>query len=153
MKDPTYKQVSKGGTGHYEAVSITYDSDVVSYARLLHLFFRSIDPTDAGGQFCDRGQSYATAVFFMTDEQRKLAQRAKANARARLKQPIATKLIAAGEFYAAEAYHQDYYKSTKRVLTRFGWIEKREAYKRYRNGCGRDQRVRELWGSAAPFAG
>ena len=150
--DPTYKQVSKGGTGHFEAVKITYDADIVSYARLLHLFFRSVDPTDAGGQFCDRGQVYSTAIFFMDDNERKLAQRAKASARSKLKENIATKLIAAGEFYEAEEYHQDYYKSSDRVLTRFGWVQKQDAYKRYRKGCGRDKRVKQLWGRDAPFA-
>ena len=150
--DPTYKQVSKGGTGHFEAVKITYDADIVSYARLLHLFFRSVDPTDAGGQFCDRGQVYSTAIFFMDDNERKLALRAKASARSKLKENIATKLIAAGEFYEAEEYHQDYYKSSDRVLTRFGWVQKQDAYKRYRKGCGRDKRVKQLWGRDAPFA-
>lgn len=152
-RDPTYKEVTRGGTGHYEAVEITYDADQITYARILHLFFRSIDPTDAGGQFCDRGQSYATAIFFMTDDERKVAQRAKASARAALQTQIATKIIEAGTFYPAEDYHQDYYKSTDRVLTRFGWVQKKDAYKRYRKGCGRDRRVKELWGNAAPFAG
>jgi peptide-methionine (S)-S-oxide reductase len=151
-KDPTYKQVSKGNTGHYEAVQITYDDAIVSYDRLLHLFFRSIDPLDAGGQFCDRGQSYATAVFFDGPQEERLAKRAKADAGRVLKRRIATELLPAGEFYEAEDYHQDYYKGENRVLTRFGWIKQADAYKRYRKGCGRDARVARIWGDEAPFA-
>ena len=153
LADPTYKQVSKGGTGHYEAVEITYDADIVSYERLLHLFFRSVDPTDAGGQFCDRGQSYATAIFYGTKEERRLARRARSTAASKLGAQIATKIEPATQFYAAEPIHQDYYKGTERVLTRFGWVRKVDAYKRYRKSCGRDKRVKQLWGKDAPFAG
>ncbi len=149
--NPTYKQVTKGGTGHYEAVQITYDDSIVSYDRLLHLFFRSIDPLDARGQFCDRGQSYATAVFFDGQQEERLAKRAKADASRILKRRIATELLPASEFYVAEDRHQDYYKGENRVLTRFGWIKQSDAYKRYRKGCGRDARVTELWGEDAPF--
>lgn len=152
VENPTYKQVTGGGTGHYEAVQITYDADVVTYQTLLNLFFRSIDPTDAGGQFCDRGQSYATAVFFDGNVEKRLANSAKVEAKEVLDKRIATKVLPASAFYPAEDYHQDYYKSSDRVLTRFGWIQKKDAYKRYRKGCGRDARVRELWGTAAPFA-
>lgn len=151
--NPTYKQVVAGGTGHIEAVRIVYDPSRVSYARLLDMFFRSIDPTDAGGQFCDRGPSYRTAVFVGNDSQAKLAERAKAEAQRDLGQPVATEIIRATQFWPADAYHQDYYKKSEVVLTRRGPKPKAEAYKFYRQACGRDQRVRELWGSAAPFAG
>lgn len=148
---PTYKQVVKGGTGHIEAVQIEYDPDKVSTRALYDLFFRSIDPTDAGGQFCDRGESYTTAIFVNSAAERKVAQAAKAEAEKALGQTIVTPIRDASKFYAAEAYHQDYYKQDKVILTRFGPQSKARAYKRYRNACGRDQRVKQLWGSAAPF--
>lgn len=150
-KNPTYKQVSKGGTGHYEAVKITYDPNKVTAERLLHLFFRSVDPTDAGGQFCDRGDSYRTAVFVSNKGQKAAAQEAKATAQTDLGRNIVTPILASKRFYKAEDYHQDYYKGTKITLTRFGPKKQSEAYKRYRKACGRDARVKALWGSAAPF--
>ena len=153
VPNPTYKQVVRGGTGHVEAVQITYDSDRISYSQLLHLFFRSVDPTDAGGQFCDRGHSYTTAVFVSDQGEKAEAERAKAEAAAALGQSVVTPVLAATPFYPADAYHQDYYKQTDVILTRFGPISKQKAYKRYREGCGRDRRVRALWGAAAPFAG
>lgn len=152
VENPTYRQVVGGGTGHFEAVEITYDPSAVTRRQLYDLFFRSIDPTDAGGQFCDRGQSYATAIF-ASPEDRADAEAAKAAAEAELGQPIVTPVLDAHPFYEAEAYHQDYYKSDDLVLTRFGPISKAKAYKRYRAGCGRDARVEELWGSDAPFIG
>lgn len=152
VENPTYKQVVRGGTGHYEVVQIRFDPEVVSAGQLLDLFFRSIDPTDAGGQFCDRGQSYATAIF-PTSDQVKAAEEAKAEAEAALGQEIVTPILDSAPFYPAEEYHQDYYKKDQIILTRFGPRSKAEAYKRYREACGRDQRVRQLWGDAAPFAG
>jgi len=151
--NPTYKRVSRGGTGHLEAVAITYDPAIVSYAQLLHMFFRSIDATDAGGQFCDRGESYSTAVFVSDPVEKAAAEAARAQAQADLGQPIVTPIRRAGRFYPVGAYHQDYYKQTGTVLTRYGPKSKAEAYKRYRKACGRDARVRALWGDAAPFAG
>jgi peptide-methionine (S)-S-oxide reductase len=153
--NPTYKQVTAGGTGHYEAVEITYDPDVVSAETLLSMFFRSIDPTDAGGQFCDRGASYRTAIFAKDARQKQAAEKAKADAQAALGQQVVTPILGDAPFYPAEAYHQDYYKSSDRLaITSVGLgIKKSEAYKRYRKGCGRDARVKQLWGSAAPFAG
>ncbi|PWE30046.1 peptide-methionine (S)-S-oxide reductase [Maritimibacter sp. 55A14] len=151
VENPSYKQVTRGGTGHYEAVKITYDADRLSYRRLLDLFFRSIDPTDAGGQFCDRGPSYRTAVFAQTEAQAQTARAAKADAQAALGRKIVTPVLEAGEFYPAEDYHQNYYASQERILTRFGWVTKARAYKGYRKGCGRDARVEALWGDAAPF--
>ncbi|MCH2168807.1 MAG: peptide-methionine (S)-S-oxide reductase MsrA [Oceanicola sp.] len=151
--DPTYKQVTRGGTGHYEAVQITYDASQVSLESLLYSFFRSVDPTDAGGQFCDRGNSYRTAIFVDGAGERAVAQAAKADAMADLGQTVVTPILNAAPFYKAEAYHQDYYKGQKRVLTRFGPIKQAKAYKRYRESCGRDARVKQLWGDAAVFAG
>ena len=136
LKSPTYKQVSAGGTGHREAVQIFYDSKKVSYEKLLDIFWRSVDPTDAGGQFCDRGRSYETAIFANSPAQRRLAEASKQKLEKSgvLKKPIVTPIETAGVFYPAEDYHQDYYK--KNPLR----------YKFYRYACGRDARVREVWG-------
>ena len=153
VENPSYKQVTRGGTGHYEAVQIRYDPDQVSRAQLLGLFFRSIDPTDAGGQFCDRGNSYRSAVFVEDAQARAEASRAKAEAQAALGQEIVTPVLDAKPFYLAEDFHQNYYKSSKSTLTRFGYISRADAYKRYREACGRDDRVRALWGEDAPFVG
>lgn len=150
--NPTYKAVTKGGTGHYEAVEISYDDSVVGYDRLLHDFFRSVDPTDAGGQFCDRGDSYRTAIFVSNSEERAAAEKAKAEAQSELGRTIVTPILDASEFYVAEDYHQDYYKSKELVLTRRGPKSKANAYKFYRKACRRDDRIRQLWGDAAPFA-
>lgn len=153
--NPTYEQVTGGNTGHYEAVQIQYDPAVVSREQLLDLFFRSIDPTDAGGQFCDRGASYRTAIFVDSTAAKADAQEAKAEAQAELDQEIVTPILELGEFYPADAYHQDYYKSDDRLaFTSVGvGVKKSTAYKRYRKGCGRDERVKELWGPDAPFVG
>lgn len=152
VPNPTYKQVTGGGTGHYEAVQITFDPSVVSRDTLYSMFFRSVDPTDAGGQFCDRGESYRTAIFTTTLEDAEAAKTAKAEAQAALGQAIVTPILNASEFYPAEDYHQDYYKGDRLVLTRFGPKRQSSAYKAYRESCRRDERVRELWGDAAPFA-
>ncbi|MEM6758866.1 MAG: peptide-methionine (S)-S-oxide reductase MsrA [Pseudomonadota bacterium] len=152
VENPTYKQVVRGGTGHVEAVQIIYDPAQVSVETLLSLFFRSVDPTDAGGQFCDRGATYATAIFASPDQEAAATQ-AKAEAQAELGQAIVTPIRKAGAFYPAEAYHQDYYKQSQVIFTRFGPKSKAKAYKAYRDACGRDDRVRQLWGSAAPFIG
>ena len=153
--NPTYEQVTGGNTGHYEAVQIQYDPAVVSREQLLDLFFRSIDPTDAGGQFCDRGASYRTAIFVDSAAAKADGQEAKAEARAELGQEIVTPILELSEFYPADAYHQDYYKSDDRLaFTSVGvGVKKSTAYKRYREGCGRDERVKELWGPDAPFVG
>jgi len=155
VANPTYKQVVRGGTGHYEAVRILYDPGQVTREQLLHLFFRSIDPFDAGGQFCDRGESYRSAVFVSDTAERRAAEVAKSEAEAALGQKVVTPILEAGRFWQAEDYHQDYYKSDERLpVTSVGMaVPKNVAYKRYRDRCGRDQRVREIWGSAAPFAG
>ena len=134
--DPTYRQVTAGGTGHYEAVEITYDPAKVSYEALLTAFWHSVDPTDGGGQFCDRGQSYETAVF-ANEKQRSPAEASKTAAQKRVDKPIVTPILAAAPFYAAEDYHQEYYK--KNPLR----------YNYYRWGCGRDKKVKEVWGKHA----
>lgn len=153
VTDPTYRQVTGGGTGHLEVVEITYDADQLSYDTLLHMFLRSIDVTDAGGQFCDRGESYTTAIFVETPEERAIAEAAIAEAEADLGQEVVTPVRDAAPFYPAEAYHQDYYRSDDLILTRFGPRRKSVAYALYRDACGRDDRVAALWGDAAPFAG
>ncbi len=152
VANPTYKQVTAGGTGHYEAVEVRYDPSVVSYSQLLNLFFRSVDPTDAGGQFCDRGESYRTAIFATNAQEKSAAEQAKAKAQSDLGQKIVTPVRNAAAFYPAEEYHQDYYKGSSIILTRRGPKSQKEAYKFYRSACGRDARVKQLWGSAAPFA-
>ena len=139
LKDPTYHKVTAGGTGHREAVRIMYDPNKVSYATLLDVFWHSVDPTDGGGQFCDRGHSYETAVFFHTDEQRRLAEHSKRELTVAkvLPDPVVTPIEAASELYPAEDYHQDYYKKNP---TR---------YALYRFSCGRDRRISTVWGDSA----
>ena len=151
--NPTYDQVSKGGTGHYEAVQITFDPARVSRETLLNMFFRSVDPTDAGGQFCDRGNSYRTAIFVSNAGEKALAERAKTDAQRALGQTVVTPILQQGAFYPADEYHQDYYKGNRLVFTRFGPKRQHSAYKAYRKACGRDARVKQLWGGDAPFAG
>lgn len=151
VSNPSYKQVTSGGTGHYEVVQITFDTDVVSRRTLMDLFFRSIDPTDAGGQFCDRGESYRSAIFTSSPAEVTTAQAAKSKAAADLGQAVVTPILAASEFYPADEYHQDYYKGRQLVITRFGPKRQASAYRAYRDACGRDQRVRALWGNDAPF--
>ncbi|MFK7939604.1 MAG: peptide-methionine (S)-S-oxide reductase MsrA [Roseovarius sp.] len=151
--NPSYKDVTKGGSGHYEAARILFDPTKVSREDLLSMFFRSVDPTDAGGQFCDRGDSYRTAVFVSNTAEKQLATTAKTEAQSELGQKIVTPILQTSEFYEAEDYHQDYYKGTKIVVTRFGPRKQSVAYQKYREACGRDARVKALWGSAAPFAG
>ncbi|MBT3536774.1 MAG: peptide-methionine (S)-S-oxide reductase MsrA [Rhodospirillaceae bacterium] len=139
LRNPTYKQVVAGGTGHLEAVQIHYDPQVTSYEKLLDVFWHSVDPTDAGGQFCDRGASYATAIFANSPEQKKIAEKSKAALvkSGALKKPIVTPVVAASTFTPAEGYHQDYY--TKNPLR----------YRFYRTSCGRDRRIKALWGEDA----
>jgi peptide-methionine (S)-S-oxide reductase len=138
-QNPTYEAVSAGGTGHAEAVEIVYDPAKVSYAKLLDVFWRNIDPTVRNRQFCDVGDQYRSAIFYHDAEQRRLAEASKA-ALAKSKpfpQPIVTEIVPAGVFTAAEAYHQDYY------------LKNPVRYKFYRYRCGRDQRLEELWGKPA----
>ncbi|MEM6340791.1 MAG: peptide-methionine (S)-S-oxide reductase MsrA [Pseudomonadota bacterium] len=153
VPNPTYKQVVRGGTGHYEAVEITYDPTVINTGQIYDLFFRSVDPTDSGGQFCDRGDTYRTAIFAADSDQKRAAEQSKANAQVALGQTVVTPILSAADFYPADSYHQDYYKQSDLILTRFGPKSKANAYKAYREACGRDARVKQLWGDAAPFAG
>ncbi|MDE0113196.1 MAG: peptide-methionine (S)-S-oxide reductase MsrA [Albidovulum sp.] len=151
-KNPTYRQVTGGGTGHLEAVQITFDPNAVTFRELVDLFWRSVDPTDDGGQFCDRGHSYTTAVFVNGESLRREAELSRADAQESLGMSIVTPIRDAAEFYPAEDKHQNYYMGTNLVLTRFGIISQAKAYKRYRESCGRDARVRHLWGEQASFA-
>ena len=150
--NPSYDEVSGGDTNHLEVTQITFDAGQISYRQILDLFLRSIDPLDAGGQFCDRGESYTTAIF-ATPEQKPIAKAAIAAAEAELGRSIVTPVSDMATFYPADHSHQTYAKSEERTLTRFGWVQRKDAYKRYRDACGRDARVREIWGNAAPFAG
>lgn len=150
---PSYNDVVRGGTGHLEAARITFDPALISYDQILHLFFRSIDPLDAGGQFCDRGAHYTTAIFVSNADERARAEAAAAAASAELGRPVVTPIRDAMPFWPAESYHQGYHRSTSLVLTRFGPQTKAQAYKLYRAACGRDARVQELWGDDAPFIG
>lgn len=149
--NPTYRQVTGGNTGHYEAVEIRFDRDQVSERQIYDLFFRSVDPTDAGGQFCDRGDSYRTAIFVSTTSQEQAARAALAAAQSELGRQIVTPILAASTFTDAEAYHQDYYRGQNRVVTRGGIKTQADAYAFYREACGRDARVEQLWGNNAPF--
>lgn len=151
LANPTYEDVTGEKSGHYEAVKITFDPKRVSYAEILRLFLRSTDVVDAGGQFCDRGPSYRSAIFVKGANQRAAADTEVAAAGAALGQPIATKVLPAAKFWPAEDYHQNYYKGTDIVLTRRGPKSQAKAYAFYRKSCGRDARVRELWGAEAAF--
>lgn len=151
LANPTYEDVTSETSGHYEAVKITFDSKRVSYNEILHLFLRSTDVVDAGGQFCDRGESYRSAIFVKGAAQRAAAEKAIAVAGAALGQRIATPILPAARFWPAEAYHQDYHRGTGIVLTRRGPKSQAKAYAFYRKSCGRDQRVKALWGAEAAF--
>ena len=134
VPNPGYERVSAGGTGHAEAVEVTYDPSKVSYQQLLDFYWRSIDPTVKDAQFCDHGNQYRTAIFVRSEEERKLAEASKKKVEEQLKKPIYTEIAAAGPFYAAEEYHQDFYKKNP------------TKYKFYRWNCGRDQRLEQIWG-------
>jgi peptide-methionine (S)-S-oxide reductase len=131
-KNPTYEQVSSGITGHFEAIEITYDPAKVSYKKLLEIFWENIDPLDEYGQFCDKGTQYRAGIFVHDEEQRKLAESTKEKIAEKFKMPVATAIREASIFYPAEEYHQQYYAKSK------------DRYKRYREGCGRDERLQEL---------
>lgn len=137
LQNPSYEQVSYGGTGHLESVEVAYDPAKISFETLLDVFWHNVDPTDSGGQFCDRGDQYKTAIFFHDEEQRRLAEESKQKLvdSGRLKKPIVTPIRPATAFYAAEEYHQDYYKKNP------------IRYKFYRNRCGRDRVLEKLWKS------
>jgi peptide-methionine (S)-S-oxide reductase len=136
-KDPTYEEVSGGGTGHAESVEITFDPARTSYARLLDIYWHNIDPTQSDGQFCDHGDQYRPVIFYHDSTQLKLALASRKqllSTKQRWSGPIVTQIVPAGVFYPAEDYHQDYFRKNP------------ESYHEYRVGCGRDARLKELWG-------
>jgi peptide-methionine (S)-S-oxide reductase len=133
----TYEEVGSGRTGHTEAVRVVYDPGKVTYAKLLDVYWRNVDPFDARGQFCDKGSQYRPEIFVYDAEQRKLAEASKAEAEQKLKRPVVVKITPAAPFYVAEDYHQDYYKKNP------------IRYKFYRYNCGRDARLEQVWGPAA----
>jgi peptide-methionine (S)-S-oxide reductase len=137
-KNPTYKEVAGGKTGHTEAVEVRYDPAQVSYAELLDIYWRSIDPTVRDRQFCDVGRQYRTAIFVAGASEKQLAESSKARVAGELGKPVFTEIQTATKFYPAEKYHQDYYR--KNPLR----------YKYYRSSCGRDRRLREIWGDPKP---
>jgi peptide-methionine (S)-S-oxide reductase len=138
--DPTYEEVSAGGTGHAESIEVTYDPARISYEKLLDVFWHNVDPTTGNRQFCDKGNQYRTAIFYHDETQKRLAEQSKQalEASRKLPGPIVTEIVPAGRFYPAEEYHQDYYKKNP------------IRYRYYRWGCGRDQRLKEIWGDEAP---
>ena len=135
-KNPSYEEVSSGVTGHAESVQVVFDPAKISYAQLLDVFWHNIDPLTPDGQFCDHGRQYRTAIFYHSEEQKRLAEASKQalEQSGRFTQPIVTEIVPAGEFYKAEEYHQDYY------------LKNPIRYKFYRYNCGRDQRLEQLWG-------
>ena len=135
VANPTYEQVSAGSTGHAESVEVVYDPGKVSYQQLLTYYWHHIDPTVKDRQFCDYGNQYRTAIFVRDADQRKLAEASKKKVEEELKVPIYTQIVDAGPFYRAENYHQDFYKKNP------------PKYEFYRWNCGRDQRVKQIWGA------
>ena len=136
VANPTYGQVSAGGTGHTEAVEVVYDPAKVSYEQLVTFFWRTIDPLVKDQQFCDHGDMYRTAIFYRNDQEKQVAESTKAQVEQQLKKPVFTEIAPAAPFYKAEDYHQDYY------------LKNPNRYKFYRWNCGRDQRLAEVWGEA-----
>jgi len=138
-KNPTYRQVASKKTGHYEVVRITYNKDIISAKKLVDYFWLTIDPTDDKGQFCDKGSPYKTALFYQNSEQEKIFRQSLADIEKNkpFDEAIVTKILPAETFYTAEDYHQDYYKKSSL------------RYKYYRASCGRDARIKKLWGEVA----
>ena len=133
VKNPTYEAVSSGASGHAEAIEIVYDPAKVTYEKLLGIYWGNIDPTDEGGQFADRGSQYRTGIFYVNEEQHKMAETSKKAIAEKLKKPLHTEITAASEFYPAEDYHQDYYKKNP------------VRYNAYKYGSGRVSRLKNLW--------
>ncbi|CAG7857626.1 Peptide methionine sulfoxide reductase MsrA [biofilm metagenome] len=135
VDNPTYKEVSNGKTGHFEVVQVSYDPKLISYEKLLEVFWRNIDPFDARGQFCDKGEQYKTVIFYGNDQERQLAEASKQAISAKFPgKNLVTVINPSQQFYPAEDYHQDYYQKNP------------YKYKFYRFTCGRDQRLNEVWG-------
>ncbi len=143
LDNPTYISVCRGDTGHYEAVQVEYDPDVVSYEELLEVFWKQIDPLDKGGQFYDRGPQYRTAIFYHDDDQKRVAEESKnmLDKMGVFSEPVATEIIKLEKFYDAEEYHQDYHKKNP------------EQYKGYRMASGRDSTVKKIWESVGSVSG
>lgn len=139
VKNPTYEQVSAGGTGHAESVEVVFDPSKTSYERLLYVFWRNVDPFQPNAQFCDHGNQYRSAIFTKDEAQRHAAEasKAKLEEQPRFAGKIVTQIVPATTFYRAEEYHQDFYKKNP------------ERYHEYRTGCGRDARLRQIWGDEA----
>jgi peptide-methionine (S)-S-oxide reductase len=137
VANPSYADVSTGETGHREAVQVTYDPSVITYAGLLDVYWHSIDPTDDRGQFCDKGTEYRSAVFYGSDDEKKAAEGSKQQVAKDLSKDVATDILASAPFYPAEDYHQQYHKKNPM------------AYGMYRRGCGRDNSLRGIWGDKA----
>jgi peptide-methionine (S)-S-oxide reductase len=135
-QNPTYEEVSDGGTGHAESIEVVYDPSRIGYEKLLDVYWHNVDPLTPNAQFCDHGNQYRTAIFYHDAEQKRLAEKSKQDLEAsgRFEQPIVTEIVAAGRFWPAEEYHQDYYEKNP------------VRYHYYRYRCGRDQRLEELWG-------
>jgi peptide-methionine (S)-S-oxide reductase len=136
-KNPTYEQVSSGATGHAEAIYVVFDPKKVSYAKLIEVFWHNIDPLAKDRQFCDGGTQYRSAIYPRNDAQKKIAEETKAAVQKKLKGTVHTEIVSASTFYPAEVGHQDFYKTNT------------AHYKAYRSGCGRDRRLKELWGEGA----
>jgi peptide-methionine (S)-S-oxide reductase len=145
MKNPTYQNHG----GYTEAVKVVFDNSVISFESLTAHFLRTIDVTDGAGQFCDRGESYIPALFPLDAKQAAASRTALKDAETALGQPTMVKLGDNPSFFDAEDYHQNYYLGENRVLTRFGYVKQSDAYAGYRKGCGRDARVKEVWGKDA----
>jgi len=135
IPDPSYDEVCTGRTGHFEAIQVTYDPDLIQYEQLLEIFWQQIDPTDAGGQFADRGPQYGTAIFYYDEAQKAAAERSRSalNTSSRFDRPVATRILPAVTFYPAEEYHQDYHKKNP------------SHYNRYKEGSGRSGFIRSNW--------
>ena len=136
-KQPAYMAVARGQTGHFEAVRVVYEPDVVTYERLLKTFWRNIDPTQSNGQFCDKGDQYRSAIFVNGEAEMNAAKQSKESVAMTLDKPIVTPILPVDDFWLAEDYHQDFYKKNPR------------RYRSYRAGCGRDRRLEQLWGRDA----
>jgi peptide-methionine (S)-S-oxide reductase len=133
VKNPTYEQVSRGGTGHAEVVQVTYDPAKITFQQLLETFWRNVDPFDGGGQFCDRGDQYRAAVFYASEDEKRLADASRQKVQEQLGRTVVTAIMPAATFYAAEDYHQDYYKKNPLQYKFYSW------------NCGRAQRLETLW--------
>ena len=137
LENPTYKQVTRGDTGHYEVVEVTYDSEKVAYEKLLEVYWSNVDPLDPKGQFCDKGSTYRSAIFYNDEDEFNLAMESLKHAEGILKKDIVTEILPAAAFYPAEDYHQNFYKTNE------------TKYRFYRWKCGRDARLDKLWGNNA----